>query len=172
MKNKKEKNALSFDYLGLDMCKNDKEKAVKLISDIEKRKTELKQVKKKYKEVLENILDSWKKEVETEFPSLPIQTHSSKGGDFITMFVYNGVHYEIVLGHIVGKYKFICMIRVELEDFRNDKRLDDVIVSKFKEVLPIKYTNYGLYKEFDITELDDTISCYIELINRFKELSK
>ena len=171
MNNKKENSTMSFEYLSLDKCKDDKERAAKLQGDIEKRKVELKQVKKEYDKVISNILDGWRIEVETRFPSLQIQTHSPKGGDLIETFVFNGVHYEAVLGRLIGKYKFICMIRVELEDFREDKYIDDAVVTRFNDILPWMKGNYCLFKEFDCADFDNVFACYIELITRFEKLS-
>jgi len=172
MKKQKETIDMSFDYLGLDKCKNDEERATKILDDLEKRKVELKQVRKKYYEVLNCVLDNWKKEVKQRFPKLQFKTESPKGGDIIALFIVKGIHYEACIGRITGSTELLCMVRVELDDFCDDKRLEDVVILAFNDVLPNLKPGYSLYKKFGNTDFDNAISCYINIIERIEKLTK
>lgn len=158
---------ISLDYLALDSCKDDKERAARLLEDIDRRKAELKQIKAKYKEVVGKIFAEWKVEVERRFPSLRFQLSSEDG--IKTDFFTQKNHYEVVFGKEAGKPKNICMVRVS--DPKTS--LEDVVVAKFNHILPWMYGNYCLCQEFDESDFDEYVfACFTEVLEKTEELNK
>lgn len=63
-------NQLPNDYFNLDKCKDDKERAVLIATEIEKKQAELKQLQKLYGELIMRFLVELKQKIENQFPNL------------------------------------------------------------------------------------------------------
>lgn len=167
MRRIKKQIPIALDYLALDSCKDDKERAARLLEDIDRRKAELKQIKAKYKEVVGKIFADWKDEAERRFPSLRFQLLPEN--EIKTDFFTHKNHYEVVFGKETGKPKNICIVRV----FDPKTSLEDVVVAKFNHVLPWMYGNYCLCQEFDESDFDDSVfACFTEVLEKIEELKK
>ena len=167
MEKTKKQTPISLDYLGLDSCKDDKERAARLLEDINRRKAELKQIKTKYKEVVGKIFADWKDKVERRFPSLRFQL--SPENEIKTDFYTLKNHYEVIFGKEAGKPKNICIVRVS--DPKTS--LEDVVVAKFNHILPWMYGNYCLCQEFDESDFDEYVfACFTGVLDKIEELNK
>ncbi len=164
----KKQTPISLDYLGLDSCKDDKERAARLLEDINRRKVELKQIKAKYKGVVGKVFADWKDEVERRFPSLRFQLFSSEDGIKTDFFTQKN-HYDVFFCKWSGKPKNICMVRVS----DPHTSIEDAVVSKLNHTLPWMYGNYCLCQEFDECDFGEYVfACFTEVLEIIEELKK
>ena len=170
MKTTKGNNPITLDYLGLDKCKNNAEQAAILWAEIVRRNSELKQVKKAYQNVYNNIVRQWKDEITDRFPGLKMILAPSCG-DIVVEFSKDSCHYEVGIGK--ARQNLLCLVRLRLDDIHNGAVMTDEFVLKFNGLLSKKTCdNYCMFSEFNMNDLETAISCYIQVVERFVELTQ
>ncbi|MBR5958460.1 MAG: hypothetical protein IKZ99_08860 [Salinivirgaceae bacterium] len=162
-------NQLPNDYFNLDKCKDDKERAVLIATEIEKKQAELKQLQKLYGELIMSFLVELKQKIENQFPNLNFEF--TKLGDIKAIYVLNNIHYEVNIfkGKVASKLE--CGVRVGISDVKRKKQMEKAVMSKFKDVLEYTDGRYTMYKTFSTKDFDSAISCYYTLIEGFEELT-
>lgn len=160
---------LPNNYLNLDKCKDDKERAVLIATEIEKKQAELKQLQKLYGELIMSFLVELKQKIESQFPNLNFEF--TKFGDIQAIFVLNNIHYEVNIfkGKVASKLE--CSVRVGISDVKRKKPMEKVVMVKFKNVLEYTDGRYTMYKSFSTKDFGSALSCYCNLIEGFEELT-
>ena len=169
MKTREENNPITLDYLGLDKCKNNAEQAAILWAEIVRRNSELKQVKKAYQNVYNNIVRQWKDEITDRFPGLKMILAPSCG-DIVVEFSKDSCHYEVGIGK--ARRKLLCIVRLKLDDIHNGAVMSDEFVLKFNGLLSKKTCdNCCMFSEFDMNDYEMAFSCFVNIIERFVNLN-
>ena len=169
MKATKGNNPITLDYLGLDKCKNNAEQAAILWAEIVRRNSELKQVKKAYQNVYNNIVRQWKDEITDRFPGLKMILAPSCG-DIVVEFSKDSCHYEVGIGK--ARRKLLCIVRLKLDDIHNGAVMSDEFVLKFNGLLSKKTCdNCCMFSEFDMNDYEMAFSCFVNIIERFVNLN-
>ncbi len=160
---------LPNNYLNLDKCKDDKERAVLIATEIEKKQAELKQLQKLYGQLIMSFLVEFKQKIENQFPNLNFEF--TKFGDIQAKFVFNDIHYEVNIfkGKVASKLE--CGVRVGISDVKRKKQMEKAVMVKFKDVLEYTDGRYTMYKTFSTKDFDSALSCYRALIEGFEELT-
>lgn len=168
MKATKENKPISLDYLGLDKCSNEMERASLLWMDIVRRKDELTQVKTAYQNAYKSIIAQWKDEINDRFHD--IQVTKSSYGEIGVDFVKGSLHYEVCIGK--DQKNLFCLVLLDSENVKKNSVIPEEIVSKLKDLLSWKKSGYCLFEEFNINDFEKAFSCYIKVIDRFVDLTK
>ena len=169
MNNTSGQNQLPNDYLNFDKCKDDKERAVLIATEIEKKQAELKLLQKLYGELIMSFLVELKQKIESQFPNLNFEF--TKSGDIQAIFVLNNIHYEVNIFRGKGASKLECDVRVGLSDVKRKKPMEKAVMTKFKDVLEYTDGRYTMCKAFSTKDFDSALSCYSTLIEGFEELT-
>ena len=172
MKPREESNPISLDYLGLDNCKNDAERAAILWSDIMRRNSELKQVRKAYQKVYHSILGQWKDELSTRFQNLSWVSHAPSA-DLAVEFTVGNIYYKVGIGK--DQHNLICIVLLDLQDIHKGIFMSDEFVSNINSILSQKRgcpDIYCLYDTFDINDYEKAFKCFTALIEKSVDLAR
>ena len=138
-----------------------------LEADLVRKEAEIKQVKKEYLKVYNGIVAHWKDDITSRFPNVEI-IRSKYDGDLVAEFSLNDIHYIIGIGK--GRQKLLCIVRLKLEDIHNGAAMSDSFVNNFKGILSYKKGDYAMFSEFDLNDYETAFSCFVNVIEKFKEL--
>ncbi len=160
---------LPNNYLNLDKCKDDKERAVLIATEIEKKQAELKQLQKQYGELIMSFLVELKQKIESKFPNLNFEFKEI--GAIMAIFVLNNIHYDVIIFKSKVASKLNCVVRVAIDDINKKKRMGKHVLSKFKDVMEYTDDISIMSKGFGVKDFDNALSCYCTLIEEFEELT-
>lgn len=154
----KKKNVdIQLDYLELDKCKDDKERAAKLLSDIDRRKDELAKVKKLYEDVRTKIVDDLKKNLVNKYPNMDFSAHYS--GEYLCAKVMVGkLQYYLAISGSAKKLE--CNLYLDIEDCRKGARMSEAFISDFKDLFANFTPMYKMSQDFDINDFDGAFDCF------------
>ena len=154
---KKKTVDIQLDYLELDKCKDDKERAAKLLSDIDRRKDELAQVKKLYEDVRTKFIDDLKESIVKKYPNMDFSAHYP--GEYLCAKVKIGKlqHYLAISG---SAKKLECVLYLDIEDCRKGARMSKAFISDFKDLFANYTPMYKMFQDFDINDFDGAFACF------------
>ena len=148
---------IELDYLELDKCKDDKERAAKLLSDIDRRKDELAQVKKLYEDVRTKIVDDLKESIFNKYPNMDFSAHYS--GEYLCAKVMVGkLQYYLAISG--SSKKLECDIYLDIEDCRKGAKMSKTFISDFKDLFAYYTPMYKMFQDFDINDFDGVFACF------------
>lgn len=151
----------------------EKQNLVNLLSKIDQKQKELKQLKKEYKAAFSAISKSWKEQVSSTFPNLhPCGIDEYVGVDI----VYEGRTYNIFIAN--WREKLYCMFSHNRKDESTysltlkeaGKELVDKLNKLFcdnPEEKTTVYTGQGVYKEFKKEDYDKAFDFFMKVVNTF-----
>lgn len=151
----------------------EKEKLVSLLSKINQKQKELKQLKKEYKKVFSAISKSWKEQVSSTYPNLqPCGIDEYVGVDI----VYEGRTYNIFIAK--WREKLYCMFSHNQKDESTyrltlkeaGKELVDKLNKLFfdhPEEKASVYTGHNVYKIFKKEDYDKAFDFFLKVVNAF-----
>lgn len=150
-----------------------KQNLVNLLSKIDQKQKELKQLKKEYNAAFSALSESWKKQVSSTYPNLhPCDIDEYVGVDI----VYEGRTYNIFIAKL--REKLYCMFSHNQKDKSTyDLTLRDVgkeLVDKLNKLFcdnpeekTTVYTGHGVYKEFKKEDYDKAFDFFMKVVNTF-----
>ena len=167
-------------HINLEVMKNmvKKEKVVNLIEKIDKKKKELKQLKRDLQKVFNDISNMWKEETAAQFPQLP----PCNIGEYVGVDIaINGKVYNIFISE--NRQKLYCMFSLDRKnktyydlsikdamDIADFEKLqvvvNDYIAQNNKQVCSI---GSGFFVEFEKEQYEDAFLFYFELVRTFIE---
>lgn len=151
----------------------EKQNLVNLLSKIDQKQKELKQLKKEYKKVFSAISKSWKEQVSSTYPNLqPCGIDEYVGVDI----VYEGRTYNIFIAN--WREKLYCMFSHNRKDESTyrltlkeaGKELVDKLNKLFcdnQEEKATVYIGQGIYKEFKKEHFDEAFDFFMKVVNAF-----
>ena len=151
----------------------EKQNLVNLLSKIEQKQKELKQLKKEYKKVFSAISKSWKEQVSSTYPNLqPCGIDEYVGVDI----VYEGRTYNIFISN--WREKLYCMFSHNRKDESTyrltlkeaGKELVDKLNKLFcdnPEEKTTVYTGHNVYKIFKKEDYDKAFDFFLKVVNAF-----
>lgn len=149
----------------------EKQNLVNLLSKIDQKQKELKQLKKEYKTAFSAISKSWKEQVSSTYPNLqPCNIGESVGLDV----VYEGRTYNLFIAE--ERQKLICMFSYDRKDRSTydftlkqaGRELKDKLLFLYKpEDKTSFYTGHGVYKEFKKEDYDKAFDFFLKVVNAF-----
>ena len=146
----------------------EKQNLVNLLSKIDQKQKELKQLKKEYKTAFSAVSKSWKEQVSSTYPNLhPCDIDEYVGVDI----VFNGKAYNVFISEY--KQKLYCM-------FCYDRKDNDTYSLSFKDVdTELKYilshlfdsksyfTQQGYFKFFKKENFEEAFDFFMKVVNAF-----
>ena len=147
--------------------------APNLLSKIDQKQKELKQLRKEYKTAFSAISKSWKEQVSSTFPNLhPCDIDEYVGVDI----VFDGKAYNIFIS-AYGQ-KLYCMFSYDRKDkstYRLTlKEAGQELVDKINELFydnpeekTTVYTGNGVFKEFKKEDYDKAFDFFLKVVNTF-----
>ena len=154
---KKKTVDIQLDYLELDKCKDDKERAAKLLYDIDRRKDELAQVKKLYEDVRTKIIDELKERIVKKYPNMDFSAHYS--GEYLCAKVMLGkLQYYLAISG--SSKKLECDIYLDIEDCRKGAKMSKAFISEFKDMFAYYTPMYKMSQDFDRNDFDGAFVCF------------
>ena len=158
---------IKFDYLELDKCKDDKERAAKLLSDIDRRKDELTQIKKLYEDVRTKIIDDLKESIVNKYPNMDFSAHYS--GEYLCAKVMVGkLQYYLAISG--SSKKLECDIYLDIEDCRKGKKISKAFISDFKDLFAYYTPMYKMSQDFDINDFDGVFACFGKALEKLLQV--
>ena len=151
----------------------EKENLVNLLSKIEQKQKELKQLKKEYKTAFSAISRSWKEQVSSAYPNLqPCGIDEYVGVDI----VLDGKTYNIFIS--VSSQKLYCEFSYDRKDRSTYKlTLKDAgkeLIDKLNELFfdhpeekTSLYYGHGVFKRFKKENFDDAFDFFLKVVNAF-----
>ena len=151
----------------------EKQNLVNLLSKIDQKQKELKQLKKEYKAVFSAISESWKEQARSSFPYL----HPCDIDEFVGVdIVFEGKTYNVFISEDYGKlYCMFCYDRKDRSTYRltlkeSEQELVDKLNKLFfdnpKEKASV-YTGHGVYKKFKKENFDEAFDFFMKVVNAF-----
>ncbi len=161
------KNGLEImlDYLDLDKCKDDKERAVKLFEDINRRNEELKQVKERYKTIRAQIIGDYKERLVKKYPTMDFSAQNS-GELLCTKVMVEKLHGYLSICESAKKLS--CIIHLDIEESRKGKKLSMSFISGFKDLFEYYTPMYKMYQDFDTNDFEGVIDCFCKALERLQ----
>ena len=148
---------IQLDYLELDKCKDDKERAAKLLSDIDRRKDELAQVKKLYEDVRTKIIDDLKESIVNKYPNMDFSAHYP--GEYLcTKVMVEKLQYYLAISG--SSKKLECDIYLDIEDCRKGAKMSKAFISEFKDMFAYYTPIYKMSQDFDRNDFDGAFACF------------
>lgn len=152
----------------------EKQHLVELLSKIDQKKKELKQLKEEYKTFFSAISKSWREQTNSKYPNLqPCNIGEYVGVDI----VYEGRSYNLFIDEY--RQELFCMFsydrKVEstypLALIRDEKKLYDKLNVLFAEYPAYKsncYSNQaGFYKVFKREDFEDAFNFFLKIVGDF-----
>ena len=153
-----------------------KNKVVSLIERIDKKKIELRQLKKDLQKAFEKISDIWKKESALQFPKFPPCNLGEYVGVDITL---NGHVYNIFISE--QKQKLYCMFCLDRKDKKNStltlkQAMEQADFDKVSRVVndylnqddeKASSTGDGYFISFTKEQYEDAFLFYLEIVKAF-----
>lgn len=158
-----------LNYLELNKCETEKERAATLQKEIVQREDELKSIRKMYRVVFERVVGEWHSEFTARFPELAQQSFKDKDGMWVEVAV-NGTHYNISIGK--DKRKLFCLARITTKDYVDGRRITDDMARKLSDLLSWKGGGELMLEWFDANDFDAVFSYFCKIVGRFLELQK
>lgn len=151
----------------------EKQNLVNLLSKIDQKQKELKQLKKEYKTAFSAVSKSWKEQVSSTYPNLqPCGIDEFVGVDI----VFDGKTYNVFISEDSGKlYCMFCYDRRDRSTYRltlkeSEQELVDKLNILFfdnpKEKASV-YTGHGVYKKFKKEDYDKAFDFFLKVVNAF-----
>jgi len=155
-----------------------REKVVNLIEKIDKKKKELKQLKKDLQKAFNDISNMWREETAAQFPQLP----PCNIGEFVGVDItINGKVYNIFISE--NRQKLNCMFSLDrknkecydlsikdamdIADFEKLQAVvNDYITQSNKQVCSV---GSGYFVEFEKGQYDDAFLFYLDVVRTFVE---
>ena len=154
-----------------------KNKVVRLIEKIDKKKIELRQLKKDLQKAFDEISNMWKKESALQFPQYP----PCKLGEYVGVDI---ILKERVYNIYISEYKqrLYCMFCLDRKDKKNStiplkKTMDQADFDTLKSVVndyltrsekEVWSTVNGYYVLFEKEQYEDAFLFYLEIVKSFK----
>lgn len=153
-----------------------KEKVVNLIEKIDKKKKELKQLKRDLQKAFNDISNMWKEESAKQFPQLPPCNIGEYVGVDITT---NGKVFNIFISE--NRQKLYCMFSLdrknkEYYDLSIKDAMDDADFEKLQMVVnehitqnkkQVCFVGPGYYVDFGIEQYEDAFQLYLGVVRTF-----
>ena len=164
----KKKNVdIQLDYLKLDKCKDDKERAAKLLSDIDRRKDELAQVKKQYENVRTKIIDDLKESIVNKYPNMDFSAHYP--GEYLcTKIMVGELQYHLAISGSAKKLE--CVLYLDIENCRKGAKMSKAFISDFKDLFAYYTPMYKMSQDFDINDFDGAFECFEKALEKLLQV--
>ena len=154
---------IQLDYLELDKCKDDKERAAKLLSDIDRRKDELTQIKKLYEDVQNKIIDNLKECIVNKYPNMDFSAHYP--GEYLCARVkIRKLQYYLAISGSAKKLE--CYIYLDIEDCRNGAKMSKAFISELKDMFAYYTPMYKMSQDFDRNDFDGAFACFEKALDK------
>jgi hypothetical protein len=158
-----------------------KNKVVRLIEKIDKKKIELRQLKKDLQKAFDEISNMWKKESALQFPQYPPCNLGEYVGEYVGVDI---ILKERVYNIYISEYKqrLYCMFCLDRKDKKNStiplkKTMDQADFDTLKSVVndyltrsgkEVWSTADGYYVLFEKEHYEDAFLFYLEIVKSFK----
>lgn len=156
---------VSLDYLALDKCKDDKERVIKLSEDLEKRKTEIAQVKKTLEKTRQSVFERMKEDLRKDFPDLIFSEKDPIGSPISVKYKTDGYSFYVSITKDME-----CVLYLDSESTRKGAKFSETIIKQFQELLSWYTPMYKIYQKFGSNDFDKAYTCYINVIKKVKEV--
>lgn len=162
---KKNDVEIQLDYLELDKCKDDKERAVKLFEDINRRNDELSYVKRQYKAIRAKIISDFKDSLAQKYPGMDFSIQDS--GELLrTEVMVEKLHGYLSI--FESAKKLSCIIYLDIEESRKGKKMSKAFISKFKDLFEYYTPMYKMYQDFDTNDFEGAFDCFCKVLERLQ----
>jgi len=151
----------------------EKQNLVNLLSKIDQKQKELKQLKKEYKATFSAVCESWKEQVSSTYPNLhPCDIDEYVGVDV----VFNGKAYNIFIAD--SGQKLFCEFSYDRKDRSTFslslKDAEKELVEKLNELFfdhpeekTSLYYGHGVFKRFKKEHFDEAFDFFLKVVNAF-----
>lgn len=160
---KNDKAEIQLDYLELDKCKGDQERAVRLLADIDRRSGELSYIKKQYKAIRAKIIGDFKDSLAQKYPTMGFSVQDS--GELLR----TDVTMEKLHGYLSiyeSAKKLSCIIYLDAEESRKGKKISKSFISEFKDLFEYYTPMYKMYQDFDANDFEGAYKCFCTALTK------
>lgn len=156
---------VSLDYLALEKCKDDKERAIKLSEDLERRKAEITQIKKVLEKTRQSVFEGMKDNIKKEIPDLVFAEKDLRSSPICAKFKTDSYSFYVSITKDLG-----CVLYLDSENLRKGAKLSKNIIKQFKDILSWYTPMYKMFQKFGSNDFNQAYTCYVNVIKKVKEV--
>ena len=158
---------VSLDYLALEKCKDDKERAIKLSEDLERRKAEITQVKKILEKTRQVVFEGMKENMRKEIPDLVFAEKNLISSPICAKFKTDSYGFYVIITKNLE-----CVLYLDSESSRRGAKLSENIIKQFKDILSWYAPMYKMFQKFGSNDFDQAYTCYVNVKKSQRSLAQ